>query len=131
MKFSIEYSICQNFNGNFVERVFQKTVPLENQVLEKFDKMIFKCSHLKEQNILSKMRGRLALHDFSFQSYKHQKNRKNHIFSRFDKLCNFLSFLLFITLERKVMESWATSHFAQNFLLFQMATFKNHFVKLL
>ncbi len=48
----------------------------------------------------------------------------------FDKLCNFLSFLMLITLERNIVESWATPHFAQNFLLFQMTIFINIFVKL-
>jgi hypothetical protein len=75
--------MSQNFKSNFVKRVFQKTVPLKFQVFEKFDKNIYEYSHLKEQKILSKMRGRPALHDVSFQSYMHQKNGKKYVFSRF------------------------------------------------
>ena len=117
----------QNFKRNFAKRVFQKTVPLKFQVLEEFDKNIFKYSHLKEHKILSNMRGRPALHDVSFQSYKHQKKTEKNVLSRFfrffDKLCNFLSFLMLITVKRNIMESWATPHFAQNFLLFQVTIF--------
>ena len=63
---------------------------------------------------------------------KTEKNMFLADFSRFfDKLCNFLSFLMLITLERNIVESWATPHFAQNFLLFQITILKNIFVKLL
>ena len=35
---------------------------------------------------------------------------------------------MLITLQRNIVENWATPHFAQNFLLFQMTIFKNIFV---
>jgi hypothetical protein len=63
--------MSQNLKRNFVKKVFQKTVPPKNQVLEEFDKNIFKYSHRKEQKILSKMSGHPALHDVPLQSYKH------------------------------------------------------------
>ncbi len=37
----------------------------------------FKYSHLKEQEILSKIRGCPTLHDVPLQSYKHKKKQKN------------------------------------------------------
>jgi hypothetical protein len=84
--FSIKFSIGQNLKRNFLKRVFQKPVPLKSQVLEEFDKNVFVHSNLKERKMLSKMRSRPALQAVPFQSYKHQKNRKNNVFSRFFKV---------------------------------------------
>ena len=43
---------------------------------KKFVRHRFKCSHLIELKILSKMSGRTALHDFPLRSYKYNKSRK-------------------------------------------------------
>ena len=43
----------------------------------------------------------------------------------------FSFFLTLITLQGNIVENCATPHFAQNFLLFQMAIFKNIFVDFL
>jgi len=55
------------------------------QVLEEFDQKIFEYRHLKEQNILKKMRGHPILQDGSFENYKHEKTQKTakNIFPRF------------------------------------------------
>ncbi len=71
--------MSQNLKRNFMKKIFQKIVPPKNQVLEEFDKNIFKYSHRKEQKILSKMSGRPTLYDVSLQSYKREKNSKNCI----------------------------------------------------
>ena len=72
-----------NFSKKFSVKVFLENFLLKFQVLKKIGKNIIKYGHLKEQKILSKMRGCSALHDVSLQSYKHKKNRKKCVFSQF------------------------------------------------
>ncbi len=66
-----------SFQKKLSEKSYSDNRPLDFQVLEKIGENILKYTDLKEQKILSKMRGRPALYDLSLQSYTLQKNRKN------------------------------------------------------
>jgi hypothetical protein len=71
------------------------------------------------------MSGRTALHGFPVRSYKYDKSRKKRLFSRFLMIFRiFSTFAILITSHWKAVESRATTHFAQNFQLYQMAAFE-------
>ena len=105
--------------------IFWKCVRPHFWLLKRFVRHRFECSHLIELKILSKMNGRMALHDFPMRSYKYNKSRKKRVFNRFFTIFHdFSTFVILINSHWKVMESRATTHFAQNFQLYQMAAFE-------
>jgi hypothetical protein len=74
------------------------------------------------------MSGRTALRGFPVRSYKHDKSRKNVFSADFPPFLMifriFSTFVILTTSHWKAVESRATTHFAQNFQLYQMAAFE-------
>ena len=72
------------------------------------------------------MKGCPVFFDLLLSSYKSKKSRKKREFFyenfwKMDKKCIFSSFVPLVITQRKIVENWATSHFAPNFVLFDMA----------